>query len=151
MQTTSADPQVIGAGATQPHTFAGSGAERRLRETLAKKDKLVMALRDAIKQIGVLLWDLLHAVARRTSFNWAQKVTTRAESRLIESEKKNADGVMNTSLGRQVEKLSHLVACMKNEKSSLVAELHDERVNSSCLKRKLTDAMQETADMKNTV
>lgn len=40
---------------------------------------------------------------------------------------------------------------MKNEKLSLERDLHDERINSSSLKSKLADAMQETTDMKNTV
>lgn len=69
MQTTTPDPHVIGSGAAQAHKSSGSGTERRLRETLAKKDKLVMALRDAIKQLGVLLLDLLHAVPEDPPFN----------------------------------------------------------------------------------
>lgn len=46
-------PKVSGEASTQPDLLGASATEIRLRDTLAKKDKLVMALRDAIKQLGV--------------------------------------------------------------------------------------------------
>lgn len=74
-----------------------------------------------------------------------------AESKLIQSEKKHADNVIQTSSSKDVEKLSNMVAGLKKNKVSLEAALQAERCDYSTLKRQLADSLKETSDMKNTV
>eukprot|EP00892_Ulva_mutabilis_P008410 jgi/Ulvmu1/5941/UM026_0063.1 len=106
------------------HASGTRPAELKLREALTKKDKLIMALRDAIKQL---------------------------ETKLIESGKKHADSSIQNSSDKKIDKLAHIVNSLRKDKELLEITLDAERSRSSALRSQLADAVKEKIEIKNTL
>lgn len=131
----------------QSKDIGASATEAKLRDALSKKEKLILALRDAVKQLGAFLRDIHCTVL-------GHRLTMcgcRTEAKLIQSEKQRADSTIQNSSEKESDKLANLINGLRKEKASLETALVAERGIGSQLKNQLADTIQEKVEIKDTV
>jgi hypothetical protein len=124
---------------------AQSQLEAKLREQLMKKDRLVRALREAIKQLGacmpeqpvcVVLW-ACHcspaSVLPNASWSLAPEANLThslhacTEANLIESEKRHVDNTLERSARKEALAACSSASSLQRENTALSSELQNER------------------------
>lgn len=134
-----------------PKPVQDPGIEVKLREQLAKKDKLVRALRDIVKKFGVKKFGVPSVWRAWGFWHIFDLAALHAEAKLIQAEQQNADHAIHASSVREAEKLSAALATAKRNNKAFKSALDSEQKHTQRLQAQLDDLLQEKSAMQSTV